>query len=245
MLPVKAAKRVIIGVMAAALLVTGFAGCKKDGTVEKFDGSFPQFTELKQGEDIAVMTVKGYGTIKIRFFKKQAPKAVENFITHAKEGYYNNVKFHRVMEEFMIQGGDPEGTGMGGESIWGEGFGIEISENLRHFRGALAMARTQDPNSNGSQFYIVNATTVTDSDLDYAEQNSGEEIPEEVREKYKEVGGYPYLDGSYTVFGQVIEGMDVVDKISACDKSYSSSGEPSVPKQDIVIEKIEMTTYGK
>ena len=134
---------------------------------------------------------------------------------------------------------------MGGESIWGEGFGIEISENLRHFRGALAMARTQDPNSNGSQFYIVNATTVTDSDLDYAEQNSGEEIPEEVREKYKEVGGYPYLDGSYTVFGQVIEGMDVVDKISACDKSYSSSGEPSVPKQDIVIEKIEMTTYGK
>ena len=92
----KAAKRVIIGIMAA-LLITGFAGCKKNSTAEKFDGSFPQFTEPEQGEDIAVMTVKGYGTIKIRFFKKQAPKAVENFITHAKEGYYNNVKFHRVI----------------------------------------------------------------------------------------------------------------------------------------------------
>ena len=86
----------------------------------------------------------------------------------------------------MIQGGDPEGTGMGGESIWGEGFGIEISENLRNFRGALSMARAQDPNSNGSQFFIVNAKTVTDSDLDYAEQNSGAEIPDSVREKYKE-----------------------------------------------------------
>lgn len=145
----------------------------------------------------------------------------------------------------MIQGGDPEGTGMGGESIWGEGFGIEISENLRNFRGALSMARAQDPNSNGSQFFIVNAKTVTDSDLDYAEQNSGAEIPDSVREKYKEVGGYPYLDGSYTVFGQVIEGMDVVDQISACEKSYSSTGELSVPNQDVVIEKIEMTTYGK
>ena len=130
----KSVKKMMIGIMAAALMVTGFAGCKKDSTAEKFDGSFPQFTEPEQGEDIAVMTVKGYGTIKIRFFKKQAPKAVENFITHAKEGYYNNVKFHRVIEDFMIQGGDPEGTGMGGESIWGEGFGIEISENLRNFR---------------------------------------------------------------------------------------------------------------
>ena len=241
----KSVKKMMIGIMAAALMVTGFAGCKKDSTAEKFDGSFPQFTEPEQGEDIAVMTVKGYGTIKIRFFKKQAPKAVENFITHAKEGYYNNVKFHRVIEDFMIQGGDPEGTGMGGESIWGEGFGIEISENLRNFRGALSMARAQDPNSNGSQFFIVNAKTVTDSDLDYAEQNSGAEIPDSVREKYKEVGGYPYLDGSYTVFGQVIEGMDVVDQISVCEKSYSSTGELSVPNQDVVIEKIEMTTYGK
>ena len=97
------------------------------------------------------------------------------------------------------------------------------------------MARAQDPNSNGSQFFIVNAKTVTDSDLDYAEQNSGAEIPDSVREKYKEVGGYPYLDGSYTVFGQVIEGMDVVDQISACEKSYSSTGELIVPNHDVLI----------
>jgi len=194
---------------------------------------------------IVTIEMENGDVMKAELYPEVAPNTVRNFISLCKKGFYDGIIFHRVIPGFMIQGGDPEGTGMGGESIWGEGFGIEISENLRNFRGALSMARAQDPNSNGSQFFIVNAKTVTDSDLDYAEQNSGAEIPDSVREKYKEVGGYPYLDGSYTVFGQVIEGMDVVDQISACEKSYSSTGELSVPNQDVVIEKIEMTTYGK
>ena len=114
-----------------------------------------QFTDPEKGEEIAVMTVKDYGEIKFRFFPEEAPKAVENFITHVKNGYYDGVTFHRVIQDFMIQGGDPKGDGTGGESIWGEGFGVETSNNLYHFRGALCMANTGRANSNGSQFYIL------------------------------------------------------------------------------------------
>lgn len=105
-------------------------------------------TEVADNEDLVEM-VTTKGTIKIKLFPELAPKAVENFMTHAKDGYYDGVTFHRVIQDFMIQGGDPEGNGTGGESIWGEGFETEISNQLYNIRGALSMARTQDPNSNG------------------------------------------------------------------------------------------------
>lgn len=105
-----------LGLLTALTLL---GGCKSGG-----DGSLPQFDqEIQEGEEIAVITVKGYGEIKVRFFPDEAPKAVENFTTHAKEGYYDGLTFHRVIADFMIQGGDPKGDGTGGESIWGEGFG--------------------------------------------------------------------------------------------------------------------------
>ncbi|MEG0753290.1 MAG: peptidylprolyl isomerase [Angelakisella sp.] len=94
------------------------------------------------------------GDIEIMLFPEEAPKAVENFITHAKAGYYDNLIFHRVIDNFMIQGGDPNGTGTGGESIWGEAFEDEFSDSLHNFRGALSMANS-GPNTNGSQFFIV------------------------------------------------------------------------------------------
>ena len=113
----------------------------------------PQLEGVKKGDTIATIHTN-YGDIKVWFFPKYAPKAVENFTTHAKEGYYNGLIFHRVINNFMIQGGDPTGTGAGGESIWGKEFENEVNLNLRSFRGALCMANA-GPDTNGSQFYIV------------------------------------------------------------------------------------------
>ncbi len=229
--------------MSLLMAVTVFVGCQdKPTTID----SLPQFEELQEGEEIAVMTVKGYGEIKIRFFPEEAPKAVQNFTTHVRNGYYDGLTFHRVIEDFMIQGGDPEGTGLGGESIWGEGFGVEASEKLYHFRGALCMAQSSLPNSIGSQFYIVQNHSVTADYLAQVEAYYQMEYPEIVKEKYLELGGgTPHLDGDYTVFGQVFEGMDVVDAIAACEVEYSAQGSLESPVQEIVIEKIEMVEYHK
>ena len=108
----------------------------------------------KDAEVIVMKTSKG--TIKMRLFPEKAPKTVENFVTHAKEGYYDGLTFHRVINGFMIQGGDPLGNGTGGESIWGKPFEDEFDVELRNFRGALSMANA-GPSTNGSQFFIVQA----------------------------------------------------------------------------------------
>ena len=222
-----------LGLLTALTLL---GGCKSGG-----DGSLPQFDqEIQEGEDIAVITVKGYGEIKVRFFPDGASKAVENFTTHAKEGYYDGLTFHRVIADFMIQGGDPKGDGTGGESIWGEGFGPEPSDKLYHFPGALCMAQSSMPNSIGSQFYIVQGDDVTEEYLDQIEVYYDKTYPDIVKEKYLELGGVPHLDGDYTVFGQVFEGMDVVEKIADCE-----TDENDLPKQAVTIEKIEVVEYQK
>lgn len=198
-----------------------------------------QMSDAKSGETIAIMHVKNFGDIKFKFFKDKTPKAVENFLTHAKEGYYNGVKFHRVMEDFMIQGGDPKGDGTGGESIWGTGFEEELDESLVPYRGALCMASAGTGTSSlGSQFFIVQAN----SDDSTAAQMASYGYPEKLTNCYKKYGGYLSLYGSYTVFGQVVDGMDVVDKIAKVEKSYSSTGELSVPNEDIIIESIDVKT---
>lgn len=115
------------------------------------DMSNPQFAQA-DGPVAVIKTTMG--DITVQLYPKQAPKAVENFITHAKDGYYNGIIFHRVIKDFMIQGGDPTGTGRGGESIWGESFEDEFSPELHNFRGALSMANS-GTNTNGSQFFIV------------------------------------------------------------------------------------------
>ena len=104
------------------------------------------------GETVAIMHTN-MGDISIRFFPEAAPKAVENFLTHARNGYYDGLIFHRVIEDFMIQGGDPKGTGAGGESIWGSAFEDEFDKKLHNLRGSLAMANS-GVNTNGSQFFI-------------------------------------------------------------------------------------------
>ena len=195
-----------------------------------------QMKDASSGETVAIMHVKDYGDIKFKFFKDKAPKAVENFLTHAKNGYYDGLTFHRVMEEFMIQGGDPKGDGTGGESIWGEGFGVEYDQSLVPYRGALCMAQSSLPNSIGSQFFIVQANP----DAKQASQLRMYELPESLVNCYEKYGGYLSLYGSYTVFGQVIEGMDTVDKIAKTEKTYSDTGELSQPVNAVVIESIDV-----
>ncbi|QZN92739.1 peptidylprolyl isomerase [Limosilactobacillus panis] len=169
------------------------------------------------------------GEIKVQLFPKQAPKTVENFTKLAEKGYYDGVIFHRVIPDFMIQGGDPTGTGRGGESIYGRAFEDEFSTELFNFNGALSMANA-GPNTNGSQFFIVSATRVPKNMLD---EMKAVGYPQEVIDNYKENGGTPWLDHRHTVFGQVISGMDVVQKISKVARDQMDK-----PKDDVVMEKV-------
>ncbi|NMB27482.1 MAG: peptidylprolyl isomerase [Tissierellia bacterium] len=190
-----------------------------------------------KGEEIAVI-ITNHGTIKARLFSEIAPKAVENFKTHAKNGYYDGVTFHRVIKDFMIQGGDPEGTGMGGESIWGGSFEDEFDINYRNFRGALSMANA-GPNTNGSQFFIVQLDNVEEHIIEQMVELGEEKgFPKDVVESYEELGGTFWLDFKHTVFGQVFEGMEVVDKIATLDV-----GSNDKPLKPVIMEKVEIVTY--
>ena len=193
-----------------------------------------------EGDTIAIFKVKNFGEIKVKFFDDIAPKAVENFVTHAKEGYYNGVSFHRVIEEFMIQGGDPEGTGRGGESIWGKGFAEELAYELVPYRGSLCMASAGTGTSSlGSQFFITQAN-YSEEMATYLKQGG---YPNGLIEEYKTYGGYMSLYLQYTVFGQVYEGMDVVDKIAKVETYTTEEGQADKPVEDVIIETIEVTTY--
>lgn len=201
----------------------------------------------EEGETIAIIKVKNFGEMRVKFFENIAPKAVENFITHSKQGYYNGLTFHRVINEFMIQGGDPTGTGTGGESIWGTGFGTELSQDLVPYRGSLCMAMSSAPNSIGSQFFITQANY--SEDMNKLMKQGG--YPEELLEQYKKYGGYLSLYLQYTVFGQVYEGLDVLDKIATVKTGsvplvidgVNYGNQDDKPVEDVIIEKVEITTY--
>ncbi|HFI0263632.1 TPA: peptidylprolyl isomerase [Streptococcus suis] len=200
------------------------------------DASFPQLSSDIAENEAAVKIKTTEGDITIKLFPEQAPLTVENFLTHAKNGYYNGTIFHRVIKDFMIQGGDPLGNGTGGESIWagkgttidaGYGFKDEISAFLYNIRGSLSMANA-GAGTNGSQFFINQNTT------DMSSQLSTSSYPGKIIEAYKN-GGNPNLDGKHTVFGQVIEGMDIVDKIASVETDSSDK-----PKTDVKIDAIEI-----
>ncbi len=182
-----------------------------------------------------VATIKtNLGDIKVLFLPEAAPKAVENFTTHAKNGYYNGIIFHRVIPDFMIQGGDPTGTGMGGESIWGSSFKDEFHPDYHNIRGSLSMANA-GPGTNGSQFFIVQAKEVDAGLISQMEQLSDRGFPTECVEDYKALGGTPWLDFKHTVFGQVYDGMDVVDTIATVKTGYGDK-----PVEPVVILGIEV-----
>lgn len=156
------------------------------------------------------MTIKDYGEIELDLYDKEAPITVDNFKKLVNEGFYNGLTFHRIIRGFMIQGGDPQGTGTGGsdEEIKGEFSSNGVENNISHIRGVISMARSSDPNSASSQFFICDATS-------------------------------PHLDGEYAAFGEVTSGMDVVDKIAADAQPVDGNGSIDASQQP-VIEKIEV-----
>lgn len=194
---------------------------------------FSQLSKPVSGDTVAVMTTNA-GTIKIKLFADKVPQTVRNFTEHAKSGYYEGIIFHRVIKDFMIQGGDPTGTGRGGESIWGRPFPDEFDPSLHNLNGALSMANA-GPNTNGSQFFIVQAKTVDPALVEQMEEIGEPMFPKQTVEDYKSVGGTPWLDFKHSVFGQVYEGMDVVDAIAGRRVDMVDK-----PFEDVVIEKIEI-----
>ena len=189
-----------------------------------------QLKPIGAGDTIATIKTN-MGEIKVKLFPAEAPKTVENFTTHAKEGYYNGLIFHRVIKDFMIQGGDPTGTGMGGESIWGHSFEDEFDVKLHNIKGALSMANA-GPNTHGSQFVIVQADNVPTNMLSQMKEMP-ESFPEDIVKAYEEKGGTPWLDFRHTVFGQVVEGIEVVDNIANV-----KVGPADKPVDDVIIETI-------
>lgn len=243
-------RRMISGVLAA-LLVVSAAGC--GSTPKKPAFTVPgnnysrtadpvgfQFDPPKKGETIVVFHTS-MGDIKARLFPDSAPIAVTNFEALVKKGYYNGLIFHRVINDFMIQGGDPKGDGTGGQSVWGSGFENEFNRNLLHFTGALSMAHSSEPNSNGSQFFIVQGAAVTEEKLKQAGADTV--IPDDIKQLYYQHGGAFNLDGiinksGHSVFGQVFEGMDVVNAIAGAETDDSDK-----PVTDVVMNKVELVTY--
>ena len=172
-----------------SIILFSLTACSRQtsGNSSTSDGN----TQLSGKHHVAI-EVNNYGTIEVELDADTAPITVTNFINLANSGFYNGLTFHRVIDGFMIQGGDPEGSGIGGPgySIKGEFNYNGVENNLKHSRGVLSMARAQHPDSAGSQFFIMHADA-------------------------------PHLDGQYAAFGKVIEGMDVVNEIAECDTDYS------------------------
>ena len=200
------------------------------GMVEK-ELHFPQVDiETVEGPIATIKT--NHGDMRVKLFLDHAPKTVANFIALSKDGYYDGVIFHRIIKDFMIQGGDPTGTGMGGESIYGESFEDEFSEELYNVRGALSMANA-GPNTNGSQFFIVQNQHLPYSKKEIARGG----WPEPIAEIYAEQGGTPHLDRRHTVFGQLADeaSYEVLDSIAGVE-----TGAMDKPVEDVVIETIEI-----
>ena len=200
------------------------------GMVEK-ELHFPQVDI--EAVDGPIATIKtNHGDMRIKLFPEHASKTVANFIALSKDGYYDGVIFHRIIKDFMIQGGDPTGTGMGGESIYGESFEDEFSEELYNVRGALSMANA-GPNTNGSQFFIVQNQHLPYSKKEIARGG----WPEPIAEIYAEQGGTPHLDRRHTVFGQLADeaSYKVLDAIAGVE-----TGAMDKPVDDVVIETIEI-----
>jgi peptidyl-prolyl cis-trans isomerase B (cyclophilin B) len=195
----KVMKKIVIVILALVMaLALGLSACgdADNGGKDVNNDSKPKVE----------ITMKDGGTILLELDRDTAPKTVANFLKLVDEGFYDGLTFHRVIPDFMIQGGDPDGTGMGGsdETVEGEFSQNGVENNISHVRGVISMARSKDPNSASSQFFITNAN-------------------------------YPSLDGSYAAFGTVIEGMDVVDKISEVD-----TDENDKPLMPVVIETIKV-----
>jgi len=221
--------------LSVALLILGMlCFAQKDSTIRKKD----------RKKDVLLLT--NFGDIVLRL-SDSTPLHRDNFLKLVKKGYYDSVLFHRVIYNFMIQAGDPNSKhAKPGQLLGGGGPGYRIPAEFRttlfHKKGVIAAARDNNPEkaSSGSQFYIVQGKIFSDAGLDSLEifRLNGRKIPVEQREVYKTIGGTPHLDQSYTVFGEVVKGMDVVDKIAATPTSKSPDTDR--PLEDVRIVKAKL-----
>lgn len=185
----------IISIVFLFIFIFINTGCKE----EKMDNNY------LSGKHNIEIKIKDYGTIKVELDADSAPITVTNFINLVNEQFYDGLTFHRIMKDFMMQGGDPEGTGMGGSdtTIKGEFSENGIENNLSHTRGAISMARSQNPDSASSQFFIVHQDST-------------------------------FLDGQYAAFGYVTEGIEVVDKICESATPTDDNGTIEKEKQPVI-----------
>ena len=246
-------KRIIAAFLAVAMSAA-FVSCSNNsgsnkgnsGTSNTDSTTAPQQTDVEimnftppaEGDTIIEMNIKDYGTVKIRLFPEYADKGVENFVELAKSGYYDGLTFHRVIKDFMIQGGDPSGNGTGGESTWGGKFDGGTDPHLTHVAGALCYANSGSTATNGSQFYIVTGMPLSANELDSYAQ-SGYNFTDSVKQAITKAGyGYPFLDGNYTIFGQVIDGLDVVFNVQ-----YAETDASDMPTTPVIMESVKVTEY--
>jgi len=200
--------------------------------------------EAPQDCRILLKTTKGDITIKL---SDETPKHRDNMLSLIKQDYYDSLSFHRVIKGFMAQGGDPNSKNASPNANLGSGgpgytIPAEINDNLVHYRGAIAAARQGDhvnpkKKSSGSQFYLVHGGPVSEQSLNRQEQDTGVIYSDEIREKYYEVGGTPFLDFKYTVFGHIIEGLDVLDAIATSKTRPGDRPEEDILILDVVLIK--------
>lgn len=185
--------------------------------------AFAAITSCNKGDGYTYAEIKTtHGTMKVKLFNS-TPQHRDNFIKLANEGFYEDLLFHRVIKGFMAQGGDPESRGAApGKRLGsgGPGYTIPAEIGAPHIKGALSAARTggssnPEKRSSGSQFYIVSGKPVSDAQLNQFEQSKGIKYSAKQRELYKKLGGAPFLDMDYTVYGEVVEGLEVIDKIES------------------------------
>lgn len=192
-------RKFILFFVATLLLVVSITGCSNENNQVKENGN------MLNGKHYVEINIKDYGTIKVELDADTAPITVTNFVNLIKDGFYDGLTFHRIIKDFMIQGGDPSGDGTGGssEEIEGEFANNGIKNNISHKRGVISMARSQDYNSASSQFFIVHQDST-------------------------------FLDGEYAGFGHVTEGMDIVDKICDNVKTTDDNGTVEKDNQPII-----------
>lgn len=186
--------------------------------------------------------VTDFGTMKVRLYDS-TPQHRDNFIKLANEGFYDSLLFHRVIPKFMIQAGDPDSKYASPEKMLGgggPGYTIPAEIGAPHFKGALSAARIPDQfnperASSGSQFFIIHGEKQSEQEVSNIERAKNIQYTPEQRELYKEIGGYPFLDTEYTVFGEVVEGMEVIDQIANLPTRQRSR-----PVEDVRIQTIEI-----
>ncbi|MGI9192685.1 MAG: peptidylprolyl isomerase [Chitinophagaceae bacterium] len=204
--------------------------------------SAPMMAKKNKNKFVEIRTTAGF--IKVEVYA-DVPKHAENFLKLAKEGFYDSLLFHRVIPNFMIQGGDPDSRrATDGQALGNGDLGYKVPAEFMlpkyyHKKGALAAARDGNPEkaSSACQFYLVVGKTFTDAELDNFEKRTGTKYSEQARTDYKTIGGTPHLDGGYTVYGQVVKGQDVVDAIANRPRSGSDRPNENVRILSMKVKK--------